>query len=72
VIKKLRPGFTVATMFVACLALSLAANTLTRAQDVRSLGTESGFGLFQQRCLSCHGNPEYSERASSPSALRRR
>jgi mono/diheme cytochrome c family protein len=58
VIKKLRPGFTVATMSVACLALSLAANTLTRAQDVRSLGTESGFGLFQQRCLSCHGNPD--------------
>jgi polyvinyl alcohol dehydrogenase (cytochrome) len=28
-----------------------------------------GFGLFQQRCLSCHGNPAFKE-APSPEALR--
>jgi polyvinyl alcohol dehydrogenase (cytochrome) len=31
--------------------------------------TELGFGLFQQRCLACHGNPAY-ERAPSPATLR--
>jgi polyvinyl alcohol dehydrogenase (cytochrome) len=34
-----------------------------------SARTEVGFGLFQQRCLSCHGKAEY-ERAPSPAALR--
>jgi polyvinyl alcohol dehydrogenase (cytochrome) len=31
--------------------------------------TERGFGIFQLRCLSCHGNPAY-EQAPSPAALR--
>jgi polyvinyl alcohol dehydrogenase (cytochrome) len=31
--------------------------------------TELGFGLFQQRCLGCHGNPAY-ERAPAPNTLR--
>lgn len=34
-----------------------------------SASTERGFGIFQQKCLSCHGKPEY-ERAPMPSALR--
>ena len=31
--------------------------------------TETGFVLFQQRCIGCHGNPAY-ERAPTPTALR--
>ncbi len=31
--------------------------------------TELGFAVFQQHCVSCHGNPAY-ERAPSPTALR--
>lgn len=31
--------------------------------------TELGFGLFQQRCLGCHGNPAV-EKAPPPAALR--
>ena len=31
-------------------------------------GTETGFGLFQTRCMGCHGNPNV--RAPSPSAIR--
>ena len=34
-----------------------------------TVATEQGFGLFQQKCLGCHGNPAY-ERAPSPAALR--
>jgi polyvinyl alcohol dehydrogenase (cytochrome) len=32
-------------------------------------GTELGFAVFQQHCVSCHGNAAY-ERAPSPAALR--
>ena len=30
--------------------------------------TEVGFGIFQQKCIACHGNPQF-ERAPPPSAL---
>ncbi len=32
-------------------------------------GTELGFAVFQQHCVSCHGNKAY-ERAPSPTTLR--
>jgi len=38
-------------------------------QAPQQLGTELGFGLFQQRCLGCHGNPAV-EKAPPPSTLR--
>jgi polyvinyl alcohol dehydrogenase (cytochrome) len=34
-----------------------------------SLNTERGYAIFQQSCLTCHGNPQF-ERAPSPAALR--
>ena len=34
-----------------------------------SAGTESGFAVFQTRCMGCHGNPNV-ERAPSPEAIR--
>src|ERR1700682_978896 len=34
-----------------------------------SARTEFGFGIFQQKCLSCHGKAQY-ERAPTPAALR--
>jgi polyvinyl alcohol dehydrogenase (cytochrome) len=34
------------------------------------MGTELGFGVFQERCMSCHGNPNASQQAPDPSALR--
>ena len=35
----------------------------------RSAGTESGFAVFQQRCMGCHGNPNVG-RAPLPAAIR--
>lgn len=35
----------------------------------QSAGTESGFAVFQQRCMGCHGNPNV-ERAPAPAAIR--
>jgi len=42
-----------------------------QAQDAapERRGTELGFAVFQQHCVSCHGNPAF-ERAPSPAALR--
>src|ERR1700721_2739142 len=34
-----------------------------------SAGTESGFAVFQTRCMGCHGNPAV-ERAPSPTVIR--
>jgi len=42
-------------------------NTSTAIPERR--GTELGFAVFQQHCVSCHGNPAF-ERAPSPAALR--
>ena len=30
--------------------------------------TEFGYGIFQQKCLTCHGNPQF-EKAPPPAAL---
>ena len=35
----------------------------------RAGGTETGFAVFQTRCMSCHGNPAVSQ-APAPSAIR--
>ncbi len=40
-----------------------------RPRDAAAVGTESGFGIFQDNCTSCHGNPDVP-RAPSPSAIR--
>ncbi|PWT79379.1 MAG: cytochrome C oxidase Cbb3 [Blastocatellia bacterium] len=34
------------------------------------VGTEFGFAVFQQRCMSCHGNPDAPLKAPEPAALR--
>src|SRR6516162_8324770 len=34
-----------------------------------SAGTESGFAVFQTRCMGCHGNPAV-ERAPAPAVIR--
>ena len=49
-------------------ATDTSAATRAAAATVRR-STETGFILFQQRCVSCHGNPAF-ERAPSPAALR--
>ena len=32
------------------------------------LGTESGFGIFQQKCMTCHGNANAPEKAPEVAA----
>src|SRR5262249_46965872 len=60
-------------LVVVALACARAIVVPTRAQHPPAsptpISTEQGFGLFQQRCLGCHGNPSV-EKAASPEALR--
>src|SRR5262252_7025966 len=61
-------------ILVAALALTvmcafLAAQGELPPQTPGQVGTEFGFGTFQQRCMGCHGNPSV-EKAPPPSALR--
>lgn len=50
-------------------ARSQPAPAAPAARSEPSAGTESGFGLFQQHCMSCHGNPAVSQ-APSPTTIR--
>ncbi|MEY2457911.1 MAG: hypothetical protein QOK06_3065 [Acidimicrobiaceae bacterium] len=46
-----------------------APQLLRNSVNDASARTEFGFGIFQQKCLSCHGKAQY-ERAPTPAALR--
>src|SRR5690348_2659840 len=63
-------------VIAGALCASLLPLMTVRAQapqgkkgGTQSAGTESGFAVFQQRCMTCHGNPNV-ERAPSPAAIR--
>lgn len=58
--------------YIASLALTSGTAWAEQGgthETVERRGTEFGFAVFQQHCVSCHGNPKY-ERAPSPAALR--
>lgn len=58
-----------ALVMVGSLACAGAAHAQAPNPSARSAGTESGFAVFQQRCMGCHGNSNV-ERAPSPAAIR--
>ncbi len=53
--------------FLCALLVQAAGAADSSAPERR--GTELGFSVFQQHCVSCHGNPAY-ERAPTPATLR--
>jgi polyvinyl alcohol dehydrogenase (cytochrome) len=57
--------FQAATLVFAGLSTALAQVPAPQG----SAGTESGFAVFQTRCMTCHGNPAV-ERAPSPASIR--
>lgn len=69
----MRSRLQTALIFSGWLSLAAAAFAQAPAPPRRapqgSAGTESGFAVFQQRCMGCHGNPKV-ERAPSPEAIR--
>ncbi len=57
---------------LACLVVGMLVLRGVAAADSSAperRGTELGFAVFQQHCVSCHGNPAI-ERAPSPATLR--
>ncbi len=53
------------------LILGLFAAIALQAQaPAPKLGTESGFGIFQQKCMICHGKEDAPEKAPDPQTLR--
>ena len=63
---------SLATRFVATAVLLTVLPGALLAQQPPLAGanaaTEAGYGVFQQKCLTCHGNPQY-EKAPSPEVL---
>lgn len=59
---------------LALFAILAAPVCLLHAQEARpsvqSAGTESGFAVFQTKCMGCHGNPAMKDRAPDPETLR--
>jgi polyvinyl alcohol dehydrogenase (cytochrome) len=49
--------------------LAVAAGVAYAGGAPERRGTEFGFAVFQQHCVSCHGNPAF-ERAPAPATLR--
>ena len=55
--------------FLSLALMSRLAVAADSAAAPERRSTEFGFAVFQEHCVSCHGNPAY-ERAPSPTALR--
>ncbi len=58
-----------AALILALPALALAQAPAAARAPQGSAGTESGFAVFQTRCMGCHGNPAV-ERAPAPAVIR--
>src|SRR5580700_3392171 len=57
-------------IFGAALMLAGLSAALAQAPPQQgSAGTESGFAVFQTRCMTCHGNPAV-DRAPTPASIR--
>jgi cytochrome c553 len=67
-----------AAAFLLCVSISIvgvaAAPAASGSQQPppppRRVGTEFGFAIFQERCMTCHGNPDASVKAPEPATLR--
>ena len=56
---------------IASLSLALSvAQAQPPSQPPRFAGTETGFAVFQTKCMGCHGNPAMKDRAPDPATLR--
>jgi polyvinyl alcohol dehydrogenase (cytochrome) len=51
------------------IALAGLAQAQQQGRPAR-MGTESGFGIFQQKCMTCHGKADAPEKAPDPQQLR--
>jgi len=67
----MKPSFHRVVFVIGSLSLGFsAAKAQPPNRPVQSMGTESGFAVFQTKCMGCHGNPAMKDRAPDPSTLR--
>jgi polyvinyl alcohol dehydrogenase (cytochrome) len=67
--------FAIAIAFLAATLATLASGQEPQQNPQvpppgMQVGTEFGFAIFQQRCMTCHGNPDAPLKAPEPAALR--
>jgi polyvinyl alcohol dehydrogenase (cytochrome) len=63
--------FRLVAIATASLSLVLTATQAQPpSQPARFAGTETGFAVFQTKCMGCHGNPAMKDRAPDPATLR--
>ena len=71
---KMHLGFMVAVLMGALTGLASGQEQGQPNPQVpppgMQAGTEFGFGIFQQRCMNCHGNPGATQNTPEPAALR--
>jgi polyvinyl alcohol dehydrogenase (cytochrome) len=62
--------FVCVSISIAGAAAAAAAGSQQPPPAPRRVGTEFGFAIFQERCMTCHGNPDASVKAPEPATLR--
>lgn len=68
--KEILPSFLTRLLFLLAITSSVWAQAKLHSKEEEPMGTESGFGVFQQHCSICHGNAAAAKRAPDPSTLR--
>jgi polyvinyl alcohol dehydrogenase (cytochrome) len=71
-------AFVAAAAVLLCVSIEIAGAFAAPAASgspqspppPRRVGTEFGFAIFQERCMTCHGNPDASVKAPEPATLR--
>ncbi len=67
----MKRSFHLVGLVTVSLSLAgIAAQAQPPARPVQSMGTESGFAVFQTKCMGCHGNPTMAGRVPDPATLR--
>ena len=62
-------GFSMLAWAGPAFSAEAQGGAMRRGGDPAAIGTESGFGIFQNNCSACHGNPDVPA-APSPAAIR--
>jgi mono/diheme cytochrome c family protein len=69
--RKPRKPYLIETGYPLVSFLMMGAIIASWPRPSGPMGTELGFGVFQERCMRCHGDPNASPQAPDPSTLRR-
>src|ERR1700722_6064915 len=66
----MKTGLCLVALVTLAIPVWLLPGQEPAQRPVQSMGTESGFAVFQTKCMSCHGNPAMAGRVPDPATLR--